>query len=235
MIIYAVLSLIVIISSYLVYLLLREDTVIRLGKEDGMFEYLTALSFFVTSLFFLLIFFRRKKLIHLVFALVFFIGMGEEISWGQRIFNYQSPEYFREKNIQSEVNLHNLTIFDSQMEGGNYKKGLSYYLSINFLYKLFWFIYGIMLPVGYILSPSLHKIIDKIDLLVPPFILGAIFLLNWIIRKMILTFIVPIEDSPFYYYAGAEIGEFCSAIVFLMLSAYFFQTGNKAFKGIVRI
>lgn len=232
---YSVLSLVIIISSYLIYLLLKEDTVIRLGKEDGLFEYLTALSFLATSILFLLIFFRRKKLIHLVFALVFFIGMGEEISWGQRIFNFQSPEYFRENNIQSEFNFHNLTIFDSQEEGGNYKNGLSYYLSMNFLYKLFWFIYGIVLPVGYILFPWLKKILDKTDLLVPPFVLGISFLLNWIIRKLILTFIVSIEDSPFYYYAATEIGEFGSAIIFLTLSAYFFKTGNTALRDVVRI
>lgn len=228
--IYSLLALIIIVSSYLIYLLLKEETVIRLGKEDGLFEYLTAVSFLVTSLLFLRIFFRRRKLIHLVFALVFFMGMGEEISWGQRIFNYQSPEYFRENNIQSEVNFHNLTIFDSQEEGGNYKSGLSYYLSMNFLYKLFWFIYGIVLPVGYILFPWLKKILDKIDLLVPPFLLGIIFLFNWIIRKIILTVFVSIENSPSYYYAATEIGEFGAAIVFLMLSIYFFRTGNKALK-----
>lgn len=230
MIMYSVLSLVIIISSYLIYLLLKEDTVIRLGKEDGLFEYLTALSFLATSILFILIFFRRRKLIHLVFALVFFIGMGEEISWGQRIFDFQSPEYFRENNIQNEFNFHNLTVFDSQEEGGNYKSGLSYYLSMNFLYKLFWFIYGIVLPVGYILFPWLKKILDKIDLLVPPFLLGIIFLFNWIIRKIILTVFVSIENSPSYYYAATEIGEFGAAIVFLMLSIYFFRTGNKALK-----
>lgn len=230
--IYPLLALIVIVSSYLIYLLLKEDTVIRLGREDGLFEYLTAVSFLVTSLLFLLIFFRRRKLIHLVFALVFFIGMGEEISWGQRIFNYQSPEYFRENNIQSEVNFHNLIIFDSQEEGGNYKSGLSYYLSVNFLYKLFWFIYGIVLPVVYLLFPWVKKILDRTDLLVPPFVLGIFFLLNWFIRKMILTFIVSIEDSPFYYYAATEIGEFGAAMVFLMISAFFFQTGNKEIREI---
>ena len=58
---YSVLSLVIIISSYLIYLLLKEDTVIRLGKEDGLFEYLTALSFLATSILFILIFFSEKE------------------------------------------------------------------------------------------------------------------------------------------------------------------------------
>lgn len=224
--IYLLLSLIIIITSYLLYLFMKEDTVIQLGKEDSLFEYLTALAFLLTSTLFFIIYLRRKRLIHLVFALVFFVGMGEEVSWGQRIFNFQSPEYFKDNNIQHEFNLHNLKIFDSQEEGGDYKKGFSYYVSMNFLYKLFWLLYGVILPIGYFLSPILKKFIDKIDLMVPPLILGLIFLFNWIIRKILLTFFVSMEDSPFYYYAGTEIGEFCSAIIFLMLSAYFLQTIN---------
>lgn len=38
---------------------------------------------------------------------IFVIGM-EEISWGQRIFNIESSDYFLENNSQEETNLHNL-------------------------------------------------------------------------------------------------------------------------------
>ncbi len=37
----------------------------------------------------------------------FFVAM-EEISWGQRIFGYQPPEYFLAQNFQQELNLHNV-------------------------------------------------------------------------------------------------------------------------------
>ena len=33
---------------------------------------------------------------------------GEEISWGQRLFDIQTPEFFNEHNLQQETNLHNL-------------------------------------------------------------------------------------------------------------------------------
>jgi hypothetical protein len=37
----------------------------------------------------------------------FFISL-EEISYGQKIFNWQTPSLFKEYNLQQETNLHNL-------------------------------------------------------------------------------------------------------------------------------
>ena len=229
---YTVLSVSVIIVSYLVYLFLNEDTVIRLGKEDGLFEYLTALSFLVTAVLFFIIFLRRKRIIHLLFALIFFFGMGEEVSWGQRIFNYQSPEYFKENNLQDEFNLHNLKMFDSKQGGGQFKKGISYFLSVNFLYKFFWLAYGVVLPVLYLLSRFVRRIADKIDLPVPPFILGSAFLFNWIVGKAIFSTLIS-DKSSHYYYAGIEINEFGSAFVFVCMAAFFLRTGMNVKRGMV--
>lgn len=39
----------------------------------------------------------------------FFIAM-EEISWGQRVFDIQTPESMQEMNLQNETNLHNLKV-----------------------------------------------------------------------------------------------------------------------------
>jgi len=221
---YFVLSLSLIIFSYLVYLIFNEDTINKLGIEDGFFEYFTALFFLVTSILFIIIYFHRKKIIHLIFALVFFIGMGEEISWGQRLFNFQSPEYFKENNIQNEFNLHNLRTFDSKEEGGHYKKGLSYFLSMNFLYKLFWLIYGVILPMVYSLSSFVRNIIGKIDLLVPPLILGIVFLINWLLCRITLYFLLPDGRSMQYYFTAGEISEFGSAFIFTVIGAYFIHS-----------
>lgn len=43
-----------------------------------------------------------------VLALVLFVMGMEEISWGQRIFQWQTSTYFSEHNVQGETNLHNL-------------------------------------------------------------------------------------------------------------------------------
>lgn len=43
-----------------------------------------------------------------VLSLVLFIMAMEEISWGQRVFQWQTSSYFSEHNVQDETNLHNL-------------------------------------------------------------------------------------------------------------------------------
>jgi hypothetical protein len=45
-------------------------------------------------------------------ALGLFFGFGEEISWGQRIFNIIPGDFFMKKNLQQELNIHNLMIND---------------------------------------------------------------------------------------------------------------------------
>jgi len=41
-------------------------------------------------------------------SILFFLASGEEISWGQRIFNFSTPEYLSSINDQNELNIHNI-------------------------------------------------------------------------------------------------------------------------------
>lgn len=57
-------------------------------------------------------FIRQKKwlavsLVAMLSLVLFVMGM-EEISWGQRVFQWQTSTYFSEHNVQGETNLHNL-------------------------------------------------------------------------------------------------------------------------------
>ena len=47
-----------------------------------------------------------------VYALIFFMAAGEEVSWGQRIIGWESGEFFLQHNKQEETNLHNLMVGD---------------------------------------------------------------------------------------------------------------------------
>lgn len=49
------------------------------------------------------------------YALLFFFASGEEISWGQRIFGWESTEFFAQNNYQGETNLHNLMVGDHRL------------------------------------------------------------------------------------------------------------------------
>ena len=86
-------------------------------KEDGFAEYGTAFLLFCSSVLLISRFIKLQKykknlwkLGILAIALVFIFGAGEEISWGQRIFNIESSEFFKENNAQAETNLHNLVV-----------------------------------------------------------------------------------------------------------------------------
>ena len=41
-------------------------------------------------------------------SIVFFLIAGEEISWGQRIFDLATPDYLSSVNEQDELNFHNI-------------------------------------------------------------------------------------------------------------------------------
>jgi len=57
-------------------------------------------------------------------GLFFFFGAGEEISWGQRLFNIESSEFFSENNAQGEMNLHNLVVNDTKLNKLIFGRGI---------------------------------------------------------------------------------------------------------------
>jgi len=85
--------------------------------EDSIFENITAINFFISSLVLVFILYqlgkseaKRKIYIITIIALLslfFFLLGGEEISWGQRVFGWGTPEIFS-GNVQHETNFHNL-------------------------------------------------------------------------------------------------------------------------------
>jgi len=86
-------------------------------KEDGFAEYGTAFLLFCSGFLLIYRFLKLQKVKKnlwkigiLAMALVFLFGAGEEISWGQRIFNVESSDFFIENNAQGETNLHNIVV-----------------------------------------------------------------------------------------------------------------------------
>jgi len=80
-------------------------------EEDGPIENVTAIAYFISFIFSLAIakFFKEKTIflaLFLILALGFLFIALEEISWGQRILNFEVPDWFPE-NFQGETNIHN--------------------------------------------------------------------------------------------------------------------------------
>jgi cell division protein FtsW (lipid II flippase) len=87
------------------------------AKEDGPIEWLTVLGLvlsFIVCLHRVATLKSDKSWVFIgvwsFLALLTFFGAGEEISWGQRIFNVESSEWFLQNNAQAETNLHNLVV-----------------------------------------------------------------------------------------------------------------------------
>jgi len=76
--------------------------------EDGVVESLLAIAYLFASGCLLLLLRREQRawpivLLTVLTILIFF----EEISWGQRLFGFHTPEALRAFNRQGEFNLHN--------------------------------------------------------------------------------------------------------------------------------
>lgn len=85
--------------------------------EDGPVEWMTVLVLVIcAALCFFRVFHLRTKKPKLFLSMTFLLGIlfiffaGEEISWGQRIFDIETPHWFEKKNAQQEINLHNLRV-----------------------------------------------------------------------------------------------------------------------------
>lgn len=82
--------------------------------EDGLLEWLGFDALLFTGLlsFYRLRLWRKRPLTFslgvLLTAFVFSFGAGEEISYGQRLFNLTPPAFFQKYNKQGEINIHNL-------------------------------------------------------------------------------------------------------------------------------
>lgn len=83
--------------------------------EDGPLEYPQFLCYFTAAVFAAGVAYKRLRaghpwqaLMFLAFGLGSFVIAGEEISWGQRIFGWQTPEDLAAINHQGETTVHNI-------------------------------------------------------------------------------------------------------------------------------
>jgi len=119
----------------------------NLAPEDGVLEWLTVFALATTSAICLYravtLHTEKSKLFISMTALlgaVFIFGAGEEVSWGQRIFDTASPAFFQQHNAQGETNLHNLVVGGKKLNKIIFGVGLHlvlliYILAIVPLYK----------------------------------------------------------------------------------------------------
>ena len=209
---------ILVCCSYLL-MLFKSDVFIAITKEDSFVENLGAAFYFIASLFFFYNYITSKgsgnnlwklrteqNMFCVLLGSAFFCALGEEISWGQRIFGWGTPEPLCEANWQEETNIHNINFF---MKSG---------LSFERLFNLFWMTYCLLIPLLNKYSVSSAKFFKSINLPIAPFWIGFLLLTNYIIIHIIQYFHIYSINRIFY--GALEIKETNYAFIFMALSAY---------------
>ncbi len=121
---FVVLVAFIVIIAY-IPLFLSENTMNMFIREDRIYETLSPIYLAVASLMFGFAFYRARdrfqfkdhgllKLSFLGLSAVFFVAAMEEISWGQRIFHFSTPNVVEEANAQHEFTFHNLRLFQGR-------------------------------------------------------------------------------------------------------------------------
>lgn len=160
-------------------LLLSADAVDFLIREGGLFESLTAIVLLLGGVFFMLAFVRAlgsaavgaiKTVVLLLLALLLTFSAGEEVSWGQQIFNFSVPEGIREANAQDELNVHNLDFLSGALDPDN-------------MFKAFWFGFGVLIPVGCALSRRLKDVVGRYVPILPLWLAG-LFVVNQVLAEL---------------------------------------------------
>ena len=146
----------------------------------------------------------------------------EEISWGQRIFGFQTPEGIRDINAQREFNIHNLRIFHGKTETGDRKSFWGLLLNMDRLFSMFWFSFCCLIPVIYRFSAPMRDFLDRIRMPIVPIFLAAIFIFNYVTTK-ILEMVI---DSQIHH-SIVEIKESNIAMLFFVLALWFLRAGSE--------
>jgi hypothetical protein len=170
---------------------LSNEVLSHLAREDGPYESVGALLFLLGAIAFAVLAFKPKfyiaerskenypeRLHFYFFTILFIFACGEEISWGQRIFNFSTPEAIREVNIQEEFNLHNMEIFHGKTSEGEDKTGIAALFTIHRMYYIAFLTYLFIIPLLFKYNSKIKSFVKKISLPVPPIILGIFFIFN---------------------------------------------------------
>lgn len=131
------------------------DTLGWINREDGLIETASAVFLLLAAVVSLVVAVRirgmmPRRLMHAFLALLFVVMCGEEISWGQRYFGFETPEGLKSLNVQDEINLHNMFgyLFDH-------------------LFILCFFLWGCVVPVLYKYSIVFRQFFRMVGLPIP--------------------------------------------------------------------
>lgn len=162
-------------SSYFIF----EPAILKwLAHEDGLVENLSALNWLLAAGVMFVLFAKQRNIWFLLLGILFTVCFGEEISWGQRLFGFVTPESIRARNFQGEFNLHNLNFFERRYGDKGFWAQMR---DVGRMFAIFWFIYGIVLPISLKVSLRLRRFVEHLRLPLMPLRIGVFFLINYVV------------------------------------------------------
>lgn len=230
------------ISLPILYLVLTQidtKTLYILTEEDGLIENIGAIGFFLTSATFIYIFYKCKKGQFVFFGklsqrniyfgllgLLFFFAAGEEISWGQRIFGWETPEKITAINAQNETNLHNLWIVQATNPDGSRKSFVELLINPSRLFSMFWLLFCVLVPISYKFSKRAKSFIDYLGLPLTPLWIGGLFLANFFVFNIANSLYAHSES----FNRLNEVKETFYALIFFLLAYHFLTYSPMSYK-----
>ena len=185
-----------------------------LTREDGPLEQFTAWMFLFAGLTGAWTCLRRglvRRILPLMLISLFFlVAAGEEISWGQRIWNYTTPTVVAQYNVQGEANVHNL--FG--------------YLA-DHLFIAGTLVYGAVLPCLCLRWPQVHRILWRTG--VPVASLGLA--LGFLILSLVHPWTLGQLAEPLTAVRLPEIREALSGLAYLLLMSEALYVERLAIRG----
>jgi hypothetical protein len=219
------------IATYVVILyILKPGNAINLTIEDGITENLSVICVFLSACFFFYLFFKsksakgeyifktRRNYFFLLLGLFCILIIGEEINWGQRIFNFKAQDWMIEKK-STEFNVHNLeslfTIFGIRITAGR-------------IYFSFIILFFMLIPFINRYSTKAEQFLTKIGLPIVPVFISIFYLVNFIVFRLIVSFSIPQGFNEISFpQTVMEVYEIDFTILLLWNSISFYLTSKK--------
>lgn len=216
--------------SYSCMLIPQESIRKILLWEDGVVETAGALFLLLAAVFFLILFFRsdwcegwlcfktRKNWFYLALAFLFIFGAGEEISWGQHLFQYATPEFWKSHNVQAEFNVHNLIYFNQREFSGAIKPAWQRILTVENIFAYGTLFYVFLLPVAASVNQRVRRWVERAGLPLAPLTLSWALLCYFAWVKVLKFFILP----DYLMQNNTEIMESMWGLLYLLIALHWY-------------
>lgn len=214
--------------SYLAIFVFTPERIKLITRENHYYENVGALSLFSASIIFFILFFKdrrgndfiflktRRNIFFLLLAFLLFFGFGEELSWGQWIFHWQTPDLWRQINVQGETNIHNLVMFNNN-KTGSWEAFWAEMLDMNRMFSFFWLTYFFVFPILNMSISRFSAWVGRLNIPLVPIWMAILYPLNYLIAKIIELHFINVGWGH-----QVEIRESYFEVLLLMFSLWIF-------------